>query len=257
MKVISYNVNGIRASLNKGMLDWLKQANPDVLCLQEIKALETDFDLEQFKNLGYKHIIINSAQKKGYSGVAVFSKLNIDYSDKGIGNDFFDAEGRVIRADIGDVTIVCVYIPSGTSGEERQSLKMQFLDLFHNYINELKKTRPNIIICGDYNICHKPIDINKPEKHETMSGFLPEERAWFDKYIDSGLVDTFREFNQEPEQYTWWSFRANARANNVGWRLDYHIITEDLRSRLKSAEIHQKVMFSDHCPVLVELRMEN
>ncbi|MDR2084207.1 MAG: exodeoxyribonuclease III [Bacteroidales bacterium] len=253
MKVISYNVNGIRASLNKGLLDWLKKVDPDVLCLQEIKALESDIDLNLFRELGYEHIIINSAQKKGYSGVAIFSKLKIDFFSKGIGNDFFDAEGRVIRADIGDVSIICVYIPSGTSGEERQGLKMQFLDLFHNYINDLKKTRPNILICGDHNICHKPIDINKPEKHEKMSGFLPEEREWFDKYVDSGLVDAFREFNKDPEQYTWWSFRSNARAKNLGWRIDYHIVTEGLKDRLKSAEIHSDVMFSDHCPIAIEL----
>ena len=254
MKIISYNVNGIRSSINKGLLDWLRKVNTDIICFQELKATENDFDLNDFKSLGFENIIINSAQKKGYSGVAVFSKMKIDYSEIGIGNDFFDAEGRVIRADIGDLTIVCAYIPSGSSGDERQNLKMEFLDLFYDYIENLKSIRPNLLICGDYNICHKPIDINKPEKHEKMSGFLPEEREWFDKYVDMGLVDTFRVFNKKPEQYTWWSYRANARAKNLGWRIDYHIVSNALRDKLLSAGIYADIMFSDHCPIAVELK---
>jgi len=253
MKIISYNVNGIRATLGKGLIEWLEEANPDIFCVQEIKATADQIDLLSFQSLGYNSILINSAQKKGYSGVAVFSKQKPDFYSKGIGNDFFDKEGRVIRADFGDVTVVCVYIPSGTSGDERQILKMEFLALFTDYLMELRKTRPNLLICGDYNICHKPIDINYPEKHTKMSGFLPEEREWFDQFIDLGFVDTFRVFNQEPNQYSWWSFRSNAREKNLGWRIDYHIVTEQMKERLKSAAILQQVALSDHCPVVVEL----
>jgi len=253
MKIISYNVNGIRATLGKGLIEWLEDANPDIFCVQEIKATADQIDLLSFQSLGYTSILVNSAQKKGYSGVAIFSKQQPDFYSLGIGNDFFDKEGRVIRADFGDVTVVCVYIPSGTSGDERQALKMDFLKLFTDYLVELRKTRPNLLICGDYNICHKAIDINYPEKHTKMSGFLPEEREWFDQFIDLGFVDTFRVFNQEPNQYSWWSFRSNAREKNLGWRIDYHVVTEQLKDRLKSAAILQEVKFSDHCPVVVEL----
>jgi len=253
MKIISYNVNGIRATLGKGLIEWLEDASPDIFCTQEIKATADQIDLLSFQSLGYDSLLINSAQKKGYSGVAIFSKQKPDFYSLGIGNDFFDNEGRVIRADFGDITVVCVYIPSGTSGDERQALKMEFLKLFTDYLVELRKTRPNLLICGDYNICHKAIDINYPEKHTKMSGFLPEEREWFDQFIDLGFVDTFRVFNQEPNQYSWWSFRSNARVKNLGWRIDYHIVTESLKERLKSASILQEVTFSDHCPVVVEL----
>ncbi len=253
MKIISYNLNGIRAASSKGLTAWLKEENPDVFCVQETKAQPEQIDRLAFSELGYQSHLINSAQKKGYSGVAVFSKNTPDYYSIGIGNDFFDGEGRLIRADFGDITVVCVYIPSGTTGEIRQALKMQFLDLFTDYLQELRKTRPNLVICGDYNICHKPIDINHPERHNNVSGFLPEERAWFDKFIGLGYVDSFREFNQEPNQYSWWSFRAGARDKNLGWRIDYHIVTDPLKTRLKSACIQPEAKHSDHCPVCLEL----
>ena len=254
MKIISYNVNGIRATLSKGLIEWLEGVNPDIFCMQELKASADQIDLLSFQSLGYNSTLVNSAKKRGYSGVAVFSKQKPDFYSMGIGNDFFDNEGRVIRADFGDITVICVYIPSGSSGDERQVLKMEFLELFTNYLVELRKIRPNLLICGDYNICHKPIDINHPERHTKMSGFLPDEREWFDQFIDLGFVDTFRVFNQEPNQYSWWSFRSNAREKNLGWRIDYHIVTECMKERLKSAAILQEVKFSDHCPVVVELQ---
>ena len=253
MKVISYNLNGIRSAYSKGLMDWLKTENPDIFCVQETKAQPDQIDVFAFDEQGYKSCLIHSAQKKGYSGVAIFSKKAPDYYSIGIGSDFFDAEGRVIRADFGDITVVCVYIPSGTTGDTRQTLKMEFLKLFTDYLETLRKVRPNLIICGDYNICHKPIDINHPERHAKTSGFLPEERDWFDHFIGLGYVDSFRVFNQEPEQYSWWSYMAKSREKNLGWRIDYHVITAELRSRLKSAAILAEAKHSDHCPVLIEV----
>ena len=254
MKIVSYNVNGIRAAIGKGLFEWLEQENPDIFCMQEIKAQAEQVDSLTFESLGYKHRILHPAVKKGYSGVSIFSKVQPDFYSIGLGNTFFDNEGRVIRADYGDFTVVCVYIPSGTMNEERQTLKMEFLEIFTNYLLKLREERPNLVICGDYNICHKPIDINHPERHTKASGFLPEERAWFDQFIDLGFVDSFREFNQEPNQYSWWSFRSGARAKNLGWRIDYHIVTESMKTRLKGAAIRQEIDFSDHSPVVVELK---
>lgn len=253
MKIISYNLNGIRSALSKGLLDWLAKENPDVFCVQETKAQPDQFDRISFNSIGYNNILLNSAKKRGYSGTGLFSKTKPDFYSGGIGNDFFDAEGRVIRADFGDLTLICVYIPSGTSGDERQTLKMEFLNLFTDYLMNLRKERPNLIICGDYNICHQAIDISHPERHKKDSGFLPEEREWFDQFISLGFVDTFREFNKEPGQYSWWSFRADSRAKNIGWRIDYFIVTESLRNRLKSAKIISEAVHSDHCPVFLEI----
>jgi len=253
MKIVSLNLNGIRSAINKGLFDWLEKESPDLFCVQETKAQPEQIDTITLKSLGYEYQIMHSAVKKGYSGVAIFSKLKPDYYSMGIGRPDFDKEGRVVRADFGDLTVVCVYIPSGTMGDVRQAVKMEFLEAFTAYLLKLRKERPNLVICGDYNICHKPIDINNPERHTTVSGFLPEEREWFDRFIDLGFVDSFREFNQEPNQYSWWSFRAGSRERNVGWRIDYHIVTEPLRKRLKSAGIRQDAAFSDHAPVVVEL----
>lgn len=253
MKIISFNVNGIRSAINKGLFEWLDKETPDVFCVQEIKAQREQIDVLAFQSLGYDYQLICSAQRKGYSGVATFSKIRPSAYAFGINNPLFDNEGRVIRADFNDLTIICVYVPSGTTGKARQAIKMGFLDSFTTYVLNLRQERPYILACGDYNICRQDRDINFPERHMNVSGFLPEERAWFDYFIHCGFIDSFREFNQEQNQYSWWSYRSNARTKNLGWRIDYHIITESLRSQLKSASLLQEVEISDHCPIVIEL----
>lgn len=253
MKIISYNVNGIRAAVNKGLYDWLEKESPDILCLQEIKAMEDQIDLLSIQGMGY-HYYIHSAEKKGYSGVAVLSKKRADNILIGMGVPLYDQEGRVLRADYGDLTVVSVYIPSGTTGDIRQDFKMEFLTSFDQYIDNLRQERANIIVCGDYNICHKAIDINHPERHQKTSGFLPEERAWMDDFVSRGMVDSFREFNQNPEMYSWWSYRAGSKPKNLGWRIDYHMVSEQMKHRLKDASILKEIDFSDHCPIVLELK---
>ena len=251
-KIISYNVNGLRAALNKGFIDWLKTENPDIICIQETKLQQGQVDTTVFEALGY-HLYWHYAVKKGYSGVALFTKQKPDKVSYGIGIHHYDNEGRTIIADFGAVSVISVYHPSGTSGDERQDFKMMWLNDFLAFTEKLRQTRPNLIISGDFNICHKPIDINFPKKHETYSGFLPEERAWMDTFVNSGFVDTFREFNQQPNQYSWWSYRANSREKNLGWRIDYNMVTEPLKKSLIGASILQNVFHSDHCPVVVEI----
>ena len=253
MKIISYNVNGIRAALKKGFIDWLKSANPDVICLQEIKAQEDQLDLSVFEAAGYSYNYWFSAQKKGYSGVAILSKIKPNNVVFGTGIESMDFEGRNIRADFDGVSIMSLYLPSGTN-LARLEHKFEFMDMFQDYINTLKKEVPNLIICGDYNICHEAIDIHDPVRNKNVSGFLPQERAWMSQFLKSGFVDAFREFNSKPHNYSWWSYRANSRANNKGWRLDYTLVSLPLQEKLKRAVILSEAVHSDHCPVLVELQ---
>ncbi|HSG67572.1 MAG TPA: exodeoxyribonuclease III [Bacteroidales bacterium] len=251
-KIISYNVNGIRAAIRKGLLDWITASDADILCFQETKAQTEQIPVFDLEALGYRSYWY-SAQKKGYSGVAILSRQEPDNVSYGMGIEKYDQEGRFIRADFGNVSVVSVYHPSGSSGDERQAFKMQWLADFQDYINGLKKERPNLIISGDYNICHKPIDIHDPIRNATSSGFLPEEREWMTGFIESGFIDTFRYFNDQPHQYSWWSYRANARAKNLGWRIDYHMATKSLESRLSRALILPDAHHSDHCPVVLEI----
>ncbi len=252
MRILSYNVNGLRSAINKGFVAWLATNPADIICLQEIKAHKDNVDYASIEALGYETYWY-PAEKKGYSGVAVFTRIKPDLVQYGNGIMQSDAEGRVIRLDFGTITLVNAYFPSGSSGDLRQTYKYQWLDEFYDYIDALKQLRPQLIITGDYNICHKAIDIHNPVSNKDSSGFLPEERAWMDKWFDSGFVDTFRYFNPHPQQYSWWSFRANARANNKGWRIDYISVSKNLEEKLKDAAIYPDVIHSDHCPVYVEL----
>ena len=252
MTIISYNVNGIRAAIRKGFLDWLQQAKPDVVLIQEIKATPEQLDLEVFEKAGYPYQYWYPATKKGYSGVAILSKTKPDHVEYGTGIDYMDYEGRVVRADFGELSVMSLYLPSGTN-TARLDFKFKFMEDFQYYIDELKNSRPNLIIGGDYNICHEAIDIHDPVRLKNTSGFLPEERQWIDRLMQSGFIDSFRHFNEEPDQYSWWSYRANARNNNKGWRIDYNLVAAPLKDRLKRAVILPEAYHSDHCPVLVEI----
>lgn len=248
----SFNLNGVRSALKKGFKDWILEEQPDVISIQETKAQAEQIDVALFESLGYE-CFIHSAEKKGYSGVAVLTKIPPSKVEIGIGINEFDKEGRLLRIDFGDISLINSYFPSGTTGNIRQEVKMNYLSAFYRFVNELKKERPNIIVAGDFNICHKAIDISKPEKKKGVSGFLPEEREWVSEFLDSGFIDSFRHFNNEPNQYSWWSYRAGSRAKNLGWRLDYHMVSENMINRLKNAKIHQNIILSDHCPVSIEI----
>lgn len=254
MRIISYNVNGIRAAIKKGFLDWLKTNPADVICVQETKSLKEDVDHTLFNELGYYDYWF-SAQKKGYSGVAVFTRIKPDHWECGTGHKVSDDEGRILQLDFKDIRLINAYFPSGTSGQERQDFKYQWLDNFSGYLESLRKKYPRLILCGDYNIAHKEIDIHDPKGNKKSSGFLPEERAWMDQFFARHWVDSFRFFHPEPHRYSWWSQRfPSVRLNNKGWRIDYINVTEELKGQLVDADIFPDVKHSDHCPVYLEIK---
>ncbi|MGB3590114.1 MAG: exodeoxyribonuclease III [Nonlabens sp.] len=252
MRIISYNVNGIRAAMKKDFIAWLTAANPDVLCLQEIKAQEDQIDTQAFKDAGYPYQYYYSAQKKGYSGVAILCKSKPNKVVYGTGIDSMDYEGRNLRVDFEDLSIMSMYLPSGTN-DARLSFKLNYMEEILDYITKLREELPNLIVCGDYNICHRAVDIHDPVRLKNTSGFLPVEREWMDRFTESGFIDTFRIFNGQPDHYSWWSYRGGSRARNKGWRLDYHMATSPLENRIKRAAILKDAVHSDHCPVLVEI----
>lgn len=254
MRIITYNVNGIRAAINKGFIEWLKTEPADIICLQETKAEKNNIDCKAITDLGYEDYWY-SAQKKGYSGVAILTKIKPDQVIYGNGHKVSDDEGRILQMDFGNIRLINAYFPSGTSGDLRQAFKYEWLDEFYLFLEELKKDRPNIILCGDYNIAHNEIDIHDPKGNKKSSGFLPAERAWMDKFFETGFTDSFRYFVAEPHHYSWWSQRfPTVRLQNKGWRIDYINVTNTLATSLVGAKILPDVKHSDHCPVFLELK---
>jgi exodeoxyribonuclease-3 len=254
MTIISYNLNGIRSAMNKGLADWLGEVNPDIFCVQETKAQVDQVDLGVFEALGFKSYW-HSAEKKGYSGVATFTKHEPDQVVIGCGIEKYDQEGRIIRTDFGDWSLLNCYFPSGTTGGPRQDFKMEFLDDFYDWITELRKERPKMIVVGDYNIAHTEQDIHNPKGNKNSSGFLPEERAWLSKWYENGFTDAFRYLHPDKTEYSWWSFRANARANNKGWRIDYQSVSDNLKSEIREAYHLNDAVHSDHCPVYLNINL--
>lgn len=253
LSVVSYNVNGIRAAAKKGFFEWLGEAQPDIVCLQEIKAMEDQLHADWLAPHGY-HTYWHPAEKKGYSGTAILSKKKPIHVSKTSGMEVYDGEGRILRADYEGYSVISLYLPSGSSGDHRQAIKDDFMEDFLPYITELRKTHPNLIISGDYNIAHTEIDIHSPKTNKKSSGFLPHERDWMTKFLEAGLVDSFRYMHPEKiDAYSWWSYRANARANNKGWRIDYHVVTDTLKDKIVDASILPDVKHSDHCPIQVVL----
>jgi exodeoxyribonuclease-3 len=252
VKIISYNVNGIRAAMNKGFIEWLASENPDIIGLQEVKAELYQINPAVFEDLGYE-IYWYPAVKKGYSGVAILTKIKPKSIKYGMGFSKYDDEGRMLQANFEDFSFISAYFPSGTTGDVRQGFKYEFLDDISGYMQNLRKENPKLILSGDYNICHKAIDIHNPVSNKKSSGFLPEERAWMDKFTESGFIDSFRYFNPDPHHYTWWSYRAGSRSKNLGWRIDYHMVTNELQDKLKSSVILPDAIHSDHCPIVLEL----
>lgn len=254
MLIVSYNVNGIRSALKKGLADWVAQTQPDVLCIQETKARPDEADLSELEALGYTHYW-HSAQKKGYSGVATFTRIQPNKVTAGCGIDAYDAEGRIQRLDFGDTTLINCYFPSGTTGDERQAFKMEFLSDFKRWIDDLRRESPRLIVLGDYNIAHTEIDIHDPKGNKKSSGFLPEERAWMSAWFADGFVDAFRALHPDKVEYSWWTFRAAARSRNKGWRIDYQSVSEPLAPLVTGVGHDNAAVHSDHCPVWMQIRL--
>ena len=258
MKIVSANVNGIRSAEKKGFFDWLQKTKPDVVCIQETKAQEDQLHPEDFYPKDY-HCFYFDAVKKGYSGVAIYARQAPDKVWRGLGEGFedMDAEGRFIQADFGKLSVISLYLPSGTSGEERQQIKYDFMARFTDVLKSMRRKRREYIICGDWNIAHKNIDLKNWRSNQKNSGFLPEERAWLDEVFGSiGFVDAFRVVNQQEDQYTWWSNRGQAWAKNVGWRIDYQVVTPGLKDKVLCTSIYKDERFSDHAPLILEYDLE-
>lgn len=251
-RILSWNVNGIRAVYKKGFLDWFKEEKPDILCIQETKAHEEQLS-DDLKNVEGYHSYFCAGERKGYSGVAVYSKEEPISVKRGFGIKEFDNEGRILILEYPDFHLFNIYFPNGKAREERLKYKMDFYDVFLDYVKKLKKKGKKVVMCGDVNTAHKEIDIARPKENEKISGFLPEERAWMDKLVENGFIDTFRMFNQEPQNYTWWDMVTRARDRNVGWRIDYFFVSDNMKSQIKNAFILSDVMGSDHCPIGIEI----
>ncbi len=255
MKIVSYNVNGIRAAMKKGLVDWIENENPDIICFQETKAHIDQVDVSALEDLGYYHDWF-SAQKKGYSGVATFSKMAPIEVIHGMENDKYDNEGRVLISAYDEFALLNCYFPSGSSGEERHSFKMDYLNDFFPFVKELKKEFPTMIVLGDYNVVHLDLDIHNPQRKDLPSGFRPEERAWMDEWFNDEFYDAYRTlYPDQADMYSWWSYRAGSRGKNKGWRIDYISITEDLKDKLKSSRHAYEAVHSDHCPVIAEFKL--
>ena len=252
MKIICWNVNGIRAADKKGLYDWFKKENPDILCLQETKALPEQVP-SHLKNTPNYHIFWNSAEKKGYSGVVTYTKAKPKDMKKGFGIEKFDSEGRILITEYSKFLLFNIYFPNGKKNQERLDFKLDFYDTFLSYADNLKKQGKNIVVCGDFNTAHKEIDLTRPKENEKISGFLPIERAWIDTFIDHGYIDTFRYHCKDPDKYTWWDFKTKARERNVGWRIDYFFVNKEFIKKVKKSYILSDVMGSDHCPIGIEL----
>lgn len=252
IKLVSWNVNGIRSVSKKGFFEWLNKEKPDVLGLQETKISKEHLTPDLLAPKGYRSYF-SHAEKKGYSGVALYVREEPVSVTEGLGIAHFDSEGRVLQADYGDFVLMNIYYPNGKASPERLAYKMSFYNAFLEYANKLRKKKKKLIVCGDYNTAHKEIDLARPKANQKISGFLPEERAWMDKFVEAGYSDTFRLFNEKPENYTWWDVISGARARNVGWRIDYFFTSNDLEKSLAGATIESHVMGSDHCPVTLTI----
>ena len=256
MRIITANVNGIRAASRKGFFDWMKRQKADVVCIQETKAQEYQLTDPAFHPKGY-HVYFHDAEKKGYSGVAIYSRHAPDQVVMGLGWPDIDAEGRYIQIDLGNLSIISLYMHSGSSGDERQAVKFDFMERFMEHLKTLRRKKREYIICGDWNIVHKEIDIKNFKPNQKNSGCLPEERAWLDELFGpAGYVDAFRVVNQQKDQYTWWSNRGRARENNVGWRIDYQVVTPGLKDKIQKASVYKNKWFSDHAPLTLDYDLE-
>ncbi|WP_185864635.1 exodeoxyribonuclease III [Blattabacterium cuenoti] len=253
MKIVGYNINGIRSGINKGLSIWIKKYNPYILCLQEIKALQNQINTNIFEKLGYYHYW-HSSVRKGYSGVAILCKEKPIHVEYGIGLESIDKEGRVLRIDLKNLSIISIYLPSGNNMEKRLDFKFFFMKKFFIYVKKIQKNLKNIIICGDYNICHKPMDIYDPIRNRNISGFLPEERKWMTNFMRLGFIDSFRNYVKNAGHYSWWSYKYKARIKNIGWRIDYIMVSHSLKKKMINAYLLPEIIYSDHCPTVLELK---